>query len=281
MKIIYLGNFKGGVGKTTVTAALAYVLTQEFGKRVLMLDADPQGNLTGAYKTKEYVRAYMADEPVPDTCDLFEYIDDDEKLDDFYIQTDYENLYLIPTWKYDLSGVLKDAEKAPAKEFHFKNFVKQFREDMEAKFDYLLIDSPPSKDSVATINALMISERRIGILSNDKDSLDALDEFHETYIELMKAIRRYKNKDNISPAEYALDAVIVNQIDDKTNFSGDFIDYIESKEHYTNLYIKPYIHHAVAITELKIHLEGAIKKNKRAWQEFNGIAKSLLKKGVL
>jgi chromosome partitioning protein len=280
MKIVYIGNFKGGGGKTTIAASLAYVLTQEYKKRVLLIDADPQGNLTNAIAPIDYIHAYNNGEPVPDTCDLFQNIGNDEKLEDFYIKTDFDGLKLIPTWKYVLTPVLNNVAKEPAKEFMFQFFINQFREELEEKFDYIILDTPPHQDSLITLNALIISDVRIGILDNDKDSITALYELSKTFVHLQKATRVYKNTGQ-TDIEYCLDAIIINKVEDVSNFTSDFLSYVESIKDFSDIIQKPYIHYAVAIKEIKLKLSSSIKRNKRSWNELTLVTKEMLKKGVL
>ncbi len=145
-KMISLVNQKGGVGKTTtsinLSASLAFL-----GKKVLLLDLDPQGNTTtGIGLNKGDIDRTIYD-VLTGKCDIEEAI----------VHTDYKRLDLLPA-NVNLSGLetefFERSKEEPtfAKSFQLKNKVDKIRND----YDYIIVDCPPTL-SIITINALTAS----------------------------------------------------------------------------------------------------------------------------
>ena len=137
-RIIAIANRKGGVGKTTTTVNVATAMAAA-GKKVLLIDLDPQGNAStsmGVNKRGRMVSSY-------------EVLIGKAKLSEAVVWTEIPNFSIVPSSE-DLAGAeieLVDVEK---REFALKNALKE-----EAiNYDYILIDCPPSL-SLITINALV------------------------------------------------------------------------------------------------------------------------------
>lgn len=136
--IVTVANQKGGVGKTDVTVNLASYLANS-GKKVLIIDLDPQANAT-TYLTKR--------RPKLTTCDLL--LDEKIKLQDAIFKTRIKNLHLIagnPTLNIAQIHLMSDA----GMQFKLK------RKLSDTDYDYVIIDTPPSL-GMLTINALTASD---------------------------------------------------------------------------------------------------------------------------
>ena len=140
-KIIAFANQKGGVGKTTTCVNVATYMAL-MGKKVLILDLDPQGNATsgvGINKTK-------------DLKTIYDLIGGDSSYEDVIKTTIVENLYLIPS-TVDLAGAEVELIQLPQRE----KIIKKILDEIKASYDFILIDCPPSLGLI-TVNALTASD---------------------------------------------------------------------------------------------------------------------------
>ncbi|WP_252229625.1 MULTISPECIES: ParA family protein [unclassified Clostridium] len=157
MKIISFLNIKGGVGKTTSCVNIAAQLGKE-GKKVLLIDIDPQSNAT------KYLNMY--DSHVKGTYEVL-------RGDDIGIQiTPYDNLWLLPgniNLIMSEGEILTDTKRV--KETRLKKWLSVKNENV---FDYILIDCPPSLGMLST-NALVASDYVIVPLKIDKFGLDGFE----------------------------------------------------------------------------------------------------------
>src|SRR3954467_8441039 len=143
MRIIALMNQKGGVGKTTTTVNLGAALA-ELGKRVCLIDLDPQAHLTINYGI----------EPSADICSLYDVLVDERDFGDAIHKID-ENILLVPS-SIDLAA----AEIELVSEIGREMLLKKRLEASTEKFDFILLDCPPSL-GLLTINALSVASEVI------------------------------------------------------------------------------------------------------------------------
>ena len=137
-KAIAIFNQKGGVGKTTTNINLAACLANR-GKKVLMVDIDPQGNTTsGIGIRKRTLKTTLYDCLIDETFDVRKAI----------LPTNTENLFIIPA-SVDLAGAEVELAQLEARERRLKRVIDAVRKD----YDFILVDCPPSL-GVLTINSL-------------------------------------------------------------------------------------------------------------------------------
>lgn len=167
MKTICFYNHKGGVGKTTMTAAIAGELISE-GKKVLIIDSDSQANLTSLFcQTVDYEFAdYLFDNK------------NTELLQNVIHETNYDNLYIVPNKKLSDGGRIDEWATARAGSDENRNVIKNFLKLVEScGIEYVLIDMPPSYTALDK-KLLLASDEVIPILKIDTFSIDGIKDFY-------------------------------------------------------------------------------------------------------
>ena len=139
-KIISVVNQKGGTGKTTTTINLAAALAKQ-GKKVLIVDFDPQGNATSGIGTK-----LKNDQP-----GIYEVLCDDSPVDSVIKKTYVKNLHILPATE-SLAGANIEFINLENREF----LLERKLDEVKDRYDYILIDCPPSL-GIITINGIVAS----------------------------------------------------------------------------------------------------------------------------
>ena len=197
-KIISVINQKGGVGKTTTVINLASGLSMK-GKKVLVIDLDPQGNATtglGLSNTKK------SDETI------YSVLNGNKKITEAIQSTKFKNLNLI-TSNVDLSGLEVETAGDSRRAFKLKDELGAILNDSRALYDYILIDCPPSLN-LLTIMALVASDALVVPLQTEFFALEGL-------TQLMKTIQRIKS--NLNPS-LEIRGILLTMFDKRNKLSG-------------------------------------------------------------
>ena len=198
-KIISVINQKGGVGKTTTVINLAAGLSMK-GKKILVIDLDPQGNATTGLGLSNTVNS--------DTT-IYSVLNGNKKISEVIQSTRFANLNLI-TSNVDLSGLEVETAGDSRRSFKLKDELTSILNDSRASYDYILIDCPPSL-SLLTIMALVASDALIVPLQTEFFALEGL-------TQLMKTIERIKS--NLNP-ELSIRGILLTMYDKRNKLSGE------------------------------------------------------------
>lgn len=190
-RIIAIANQKGGVGKTTTAVNLAAVLASDF--KVLLADADPQGNATsgvgiqrGSFRKSIY-QCIVVGEPI----------------DQALLPTEIPNLQVLPANK-DLAGAEVELVDIERREFRLRDSLATISND----FDYIIIDCPPSL-GLLTLNALTAAQSLLVPIQCEYYALEGVTELFDT----LARIRRLHNP------SLTIEGLLLTMYDERTNLA--------------------------------------------------------------
>lgn len=220
MKIIAVTNQKGGVGKTTTSVNLAAALAYK-GKKVLLIDSDPQGNTTsGVGIEKDDIK-----------LTLYDCLVEPEKINDAIIKTKYHGLSLLAS-----SAELSAAEIELASQDGRELFLKEALSHISNAYDFVIIDSPPAF-GMLSINIMTASDSVIIPIQCEYYALEGL-------AQLIATIDRVKHSTN---KNLAVEGILATMYDKRTNLSEQVLD--EVKKHFGDKVYNTYIPRNVRLSE--------------------------------
>lgn len=196
-KILSISNQKGGVGKSTTAINLSACLA-ELGKKVLVIDMDPQGNMTSGLGI---------DKNDEEMFTVYDLLVDECSIQDCIRETGFENLSIIAS-NSDLAGGEIELLELEDREFVLSNHIKPVVDN----YDYIIIDCPPSL-SILTLNAMCASSGIIVPIQCEYYALEGLTQIINT-IELVK--ERLNN-------DLKIEGVVFTMFDSRNNLSSDVV----------------------------------------------------------
>lgn len=200
-RIIAIANQKGGVGKSTTTINLAASMIEK-GKRVLVIDIDPQGNSTsGLGVNKEEINKTIYDLMLGEAA-----------VKECLIKSNLKNLYIIPSHR-NLAGAEIELIEVADKEYILKKYIDNIKE----AFDYILIDCPPSLNTL-TVNAMTTADSVLVPIQCEYYALEGLSQLIYT-IDLVK--ERLNEK-------LEIEGIVFTMYDGRTCLSSQVVENVKA-----------------------------------------------------
>ena len=231
-KIISVSNQKGGVGKTTTALSLSAALGV-LEKKVLLIDMDPQSNATSG----------LGIDSNESTLSSYDLIIGNAKASNIVIQTSSPNLDLIPA-KIDLVGLEIEIVNKSSREYLLKNALEKIKK----KYDFIIIDCPPSLGLI-TLNALTCSNSVIIPIQCEYFALEGLGKLLNT----IKGVQKVHNP-NLS-----LEGILLTMFDSRLRLSNQVKQ--DVKKHFGNIVFNTIIPRNVSLGEAPSHGESILMYN--------------------
>lgn len=248
-KIISVANQKGGVGKTTTTVNLGTILAKK-GKNILLIDADPQGNATSGLGVTKDVELSVYDVLIGET-----------EVEETLQETIIKNLRICPS-NISLAGAEVQLVPMMSREQRLKTKLDKVKD----KYDYILIDCPPSLGLI-TLNAFTASDSVLIPIQCEYFALEGLGQLLNT----VNLVKKHLNK-NLD-----IEGALLTMYDARTNLSNQVVK--EVKKYFENKVYKTVIPRNVRLSEapsygMPITVYDPKSKGAKAYEKF---AKELLK----
>lgn len=200
-RIIAIANQKGGVGKTTTSINLSSCIAAK-GKKVLVVDIDPQGNTTSGYGIEK--------NDLDNT--IYELMLGDCSIEDCIIKDVIENISILPS-NVNLAAAEIELIGVDKKEYILKNEIDWVKD----RYDYIIIDCPPSL-SLLTVNAMTTADSVLVPIQCEYYALEGLSQLIHT-VNLVK--------ERLNP-NLEMEGVVFTMYDSRTNLSAQVVENVKS-----------------------------------------------------
>ena len=248
-RVISVANQKGGVGKTTTTVNLSTLLAKK-GKKVLLIDTDPQGNATSGLGVTKEVENSVYDILVGETT-----------FEETIQETAIKNLKVCPS-NISLAGAEVELVSMMSREQRLKSKLDEVKD----QYDYILIDCPPSLGLI-TLNAFTASDSVLIPVQCEYFALEGLGQLLNT----VNLVKKHLNKN------LEIEGALLTMYDARTNLSNQVVK--EVKKYFEDKVYKTVIPRNVRLSEapsygMPISIYDPKSKGAKAYEKF---AKELLK----
>lgn len=198
-KVIALANQKGGVGKTTTAVNLSTILAK-YSKKVILIDADPQGNATSGLGLEKNLEK-----------SIYDIIISDVEIKDVLQDTMVQNLKICPS-NINLAGAEVELVSMISREQRLKIKIDKIKEE----YDYIIIDCPPSLGMI-TLNALTASDGVLIPIQCEYYALEGLGQLMNTISLVQKHLNR----------NLEINGAILTMYDGRTNLSAEVVEEVK------------------------------------------------------
>lgn len=199
-KTIAVFNQKGGVGKTTTNVNLSACIGKK-GKKVLVIDLDPQGNTTSGFGIDKGELEFT----------IYDVLLGEKDIKDVIIETEFENIYMLSS-STELAGAEIELTTINNREFILKSSIEAIKDD----YDYIFIDCPPSL-GMLTINSLTAVDSVLIPIQCEYYALEGVSQ-------LMETIMLVKN--NLNP-NLQIQGVVLSMFDGRANLSIQVVEEVK------------------------------------------------------
>ncbi|MGI5892019.1 MAG: ParA family protein [Bacillota bacterium] len=223
-KVVAVVNQKGGVAKTTTVVNLSSYLAKE-GKKMLLVDMDPQGNATSGVGIDRRKVKYC----------VYDVLINGAPAESVILTSQFENLDILPA-TIQLAGAEIELVSAISRESKLKKALKP----LKGRYDYMLLDCPPSL-GLLTLNALTAADSIIVPLQCEYYALEGVSQLMNTF----ELVKRHLN------STLALEGVLLTMYDARTNLSAQVAE--EVKEYFAEKVFDAIIPRSIRLSEAPSH----------------------------
>lgn len=243
-KTIVVVNQKGGVGKTTSAVNLSAIIAKK-GYKVLLIDADPQGNTTSGLGIGKNLK-----------ISLYNVLISDIDIKDSLCKTSIPNLLVCPS-NIDLAGAEVELVSFMSREHRLKNQLEKIKND----FDFIFIDCPPSLGLI-TLNALTAGDTVLIPIQCEYYALEGLTQLSKT----IGLVQKHLNNN------LKIEGALLTMYDSRTKLSNEVVDEVKKYFHQNvfetiiprNIRLSEAPSFGQSIIEYDINSKGALHYNKLA-----------------
>lgn len=242
-KVVAVANQKGGVGKTTTAVNLSTILAKK-GKKVLLIDTDPQGNATSGLGIDKGVN-----------FSVYDVLINDVEIENTVIQTIVKNLDVCPS-NINLAGAEVELVSMMSREHRLKEKI----DTQKDKYDYIIIDCPPSLGLI-TLNAFTASDSVLIPVQCEYYALEGLGQLINT----INLVKKHLNKN------LTIEGALLTMFDIRTNLSNQVVK--EVNKYFENKVYKTVIPRNVKLSEapsygMPISVYDAKSKGAKSYDKF-------------
>ena len=235
-KVICIANQKGGVGKTTSSINISACLA-EMGRKVLLIDMDPQGNASSGLGVKRHEQSEK---------NIYHVLIGEQAIREVFFPTEHKNLKVVPA-NPDLVGAEIELIDIPEREFRLKEAL----EDIQKDYHYIIIDCPPSL-GLLTINAMTSADSFIVPLQCEYFALEGLSQLLNT-----AGLLKKKLNPNLK-----VDGIALTMFDTRNNLAHQVVSEISS--HFGDKVFKTIIPRNVRLSEAPSHGQSIMSYDPRS-----------------